>query len=60
MQAHDARVARAKADEGIFLRKGGMEFVVALEVTLVEHLDRVFLPCCTVCAVYDLFIMSRI
>lgn len=54
MQANDAWMARAKADKGIFLSEGGMEFVVAFEMTLVEHLDRVFLPCCAMCAVYHL------
>jgi hypothetical protein len=56
MQAHDARMARAKAYEGIFLCESGMEFVIALEVTLIEYLDRIFLPCCVVCAVYYLFV----
>ena len=54
MQSHDAWMARAKADEGIFLCKGGMELVVALEVTLVEYLDRVFLSRCDMCAMHDL------
>jgi hypothetical protein len=43
MQSHDARMARAKADEGMFLCKGGIELVVTLEVTLVENFDRIFL-----------------
>jgi hypothetical protein len=47
-------MARAKADEGIFLRKGGMELVVALEVTLVEYFDRIFLSRWEVCAMQDL------
>jgi hypothetical protein len=54
MQSHDAWMARAKADEGIFLCKGGMELVVALEVTLVEYFDRVFLSRCDMCAMHDL------
>jgi hypothetical protein len=44
VQADDARMARAKADEGVFLYEGGIQLVVTLEVTLVEHFDRVFLP----------------
>jgi len=54
MQAHDTWMARAKADESIFLCEGGTELVVALEVTLVEHFDRVFLSRCTVNAMHDL------
>ena len=47
-------MTRAKADESVFLCEGGIELVVALEVTLVEHFDRVFLPRRTVCAMHDL------
>jgi hypothetical protein len=47
-------MARAKADESVFLREGGVELVVALEVTLVEDFDRVFLPRRTVGAMHDL------
>jgi hypothetical protein len=54
MQSHDTWMARTKADEGIFLRKGGIELVVALEVTLVEYFDRVFLSRCAVSAMHDL------
>jgi hypothetical protein len=45
-------MTRPKADEGIFLGESSVEFVVALEVTFVEHLDGIFLSRCTVCAVY--------
>ena len=55
MQAHDARMSRAKADESAFLCEGGIELVVALEVTLVEYFDRIFLSRCTVCAMHDLW-----
>jgi hypothetical protein len=54
MQSHDTWMARAKADEGIFLRKGGIELVVALEMALVEYFDRIFLSRCKVCAMQDL------
>ena len=54
MQSHDARMAGAKADEGIFLCKGGIELVVTLEVTLVENFDRIFLSRCAVGAMHDL------
>ena len=47
-------MARAKANEGIFLGESGIELVVALEVTLVEHLDSILLSRCTVCTVYHL------
>ena len=43
MQADDTRVAGGKANEGVFFCEGGMEFVIALEMTLVEHFDRVLL-----------------
>jgi hypothetical protein len=55
MQAHDARMSRAKADESVFLCDGGIELVVALEVTLVEYFDRVFLSRCAVYAMHDLW-----
>jgi hypothetical protein len=54
VQADDAWMARAEADEGVFLCDGGIQLVVALEVTLVEHFDRVFLPGRTVYAMHDL------
>ena len=55
MQAYDARMARAKADESVFLCDSGIEFVIALEVTFVEHFDRVFLSRCVVYAMHDLW-----
>jgi hypothetical protein len=48
-------MSRAKADESAFLRNGGIVLVVALEVTLVEYFDSVFLSGCAVCAMYDLW-----
>lgn len=47
-------MARAKTDESVFLCEGGIELVVTLEVTLVEHFDRVFLPRRTMYAMHDL------
>ena len=47
-------MARAKADESVFLCEGGIELVVALQVTFVEHFDRVFLPRRTMRAMHDL------
>jgi len=55
MQAHDARMSGAKTDKGIFLREGGMEFVVALEMALVEHFDSIFLSCGAMYAMHDLW-----
>jgi len=55
MQAHDARMSRAKADESVFLCDSGIELVVALEVTFVEYFDRVFLSRCVVYAMHDLW-----
>jgi hypothetical protein len=52
-------MTRPKADEGIFLGESSVEFVVALEVTFVEHLDGIFLSRCTVCAVYHLRSVAR-
>jgi len=59
VQADDAWMTRAKADESVFLCEGGIELVVTLEVTLVEHFDRVFLPRRTVCAMHNLW-MCRV
>ena len=36
-------MARAQSDEGVFLRVGGLELVVALEVALVDDFDSVLL-----------------
>ena len=47
-------MARAKADESVFLCEGGIELVVALQVTFVEHFDRVFLSRRTMRAMHDL------
>jgi hypothetical protein len=55
MQAHDARMSRAKADESVFLRDRGIELVVALEVTFVEYFDCVLLSRCVVYAMHDLW-----
>ena len=54
MQSHDTWMARAKADEGVFLCKGGLELVIALEVTLIEYFNRIFLSRGEVCAMQDL------
>lgn len=43
MQTNDAWMARAQSDEGVFLRVGGLELVVALEVALVDDFDSVLL-----------------
>ena len=38
----------------MFLCKGGIELIVSLEVTFVEHFDCIFLSCCAVCTMHDL------
>jgi len=47
-------MAGAEADEGIFFGESCLKFVVALEMTLVENLDSVFLSRCAVCAMNHL------
>lgn len=52
-------MARAKANEGIFLGESGIELVVALEVTFVEHLNGILLSRCAMCTVYHLRSVAR-
>lgn len=54
VEVHDAWVLCPKPHKRVLLREGRREFIVALEVSLVEHLDRVLLPIAAVPRQHDL------